>query len=140
MEYMLNNFRYRNDVFEYRNVGIYNQLRFSLNYRRRAIKCYQEMAMLLNRSKYDESFVINPEVSKKLIGKWEVAGEPETVISFIEDDKRLYFEANFSPGRNEVFWLPPSKLLINNLLYGTLVKDGDQDIIKFNSFDLKRTD
>jgi hypothetical protein len=140
MEYMLNDFRHKNNVYEFRNIGIGNQLRFTLYYRNRAIQCYQEIAMLLNRPKYDESFVFNQGASNKLIGNWEVVGEPEIVISFFEDDKRLFIKDNINPRRNEVFWLPPSKLLIDNLSYGTLVKDGDEVIIKFNSFDLKRTD
>ena len=140
LEYKLNNFRYRNDVSEYRTLGVGNQLRFSIYYRKAAIKCYQEIAMLLNKPKYDESFVFNQEASEYLIGDWQVIGEPETKISLIKDGKRLYLKDNISEGRNEVFWLPPSKLILDNLLYGTLIKDKDGDLIKFNGFELKRAD
>ncbi len=140
IEYMLNNFRYRNEVFEYRNLGIGNQLRFSLIYRQGAINCYKEIAFLLNRPTYDESFLFNQEASKILIGDWEVEGEPGVIVSFFEDDKRLYFTDNINSGRNEVFWLPSYKILIDNLLYGSLVNNGEEYIIKFNGFGLKRVD
>lgn len=140
MEYMANNFRHKNDVHEYRTLGIGNQLRFSILYRQRAITCYREIAMLLDRPMYDESFVFNQEASGNLIGDWEVVGMPETIISFFEDEKRLYVKNKNNPGRNEVFWLPPSKFLFDNLQYGTLVKDGNEVLMRFNSFDLKKVD
>jgi hypothetical protein len=140
IEYMLNDFRHRNEVYEYRNIGIGNQLRFSLNYRRRAIQCYKEIALLLDKPVYHESFMFDQEASKNLIGDWEVVGQPEIIFSFYEDDRRVFFKDNINPGSKEIFWLPPTKILRENLLYGTLVEEGDEHLIKFNSFDLKKVD
>jgi hypothetical protein len=140
IEFMLNDFRYKNEVRDYRNVALNNQLFWAIRYRQKAVACYKKLAQLLEKSGYDESFVFNHEASENLIGDWEVVGEPETKISFIEDEQRLYYRDNINAVRKEVFWLPPSKLLIDNVLYGTLIKDGDEDLIKFNSFDLKRAD
>ena len=138
IEYMFNDFRYKNEVREFRNLGIGNQLRFTLRYRRKAIECYKELAQLLNRPTNNEAFDFNQETSKDLIGDWEVLGDPETIFSFIEVDKRLYAEININSRRYEVFWLPPHRILLDNLNFGSLVKNGEEHLIKFNSFELKR--
>ncbi len=138
IEYMLNDFRHKNEVFEYSNLGVGNQLRFSLIYRQRAIECYQQIAALLNRPLYHESFVIDQEASGDLIGDWEVVGEPGIVYSFYEDDKRLYFKNNLDQRSHEVYLLSPYKILTHNLWYGSLVKEGDKRLVKFHWFTLMK--
>jgi hypothetical protein len=64
---------------------------------------------------------------------------PETLVPFY-DDKRVFLKDNINPGSKEIFWLPPSKILSENLLYGTLVGEGNGHLIKFNSFEMKKVD
>ncbi|MDM9630263.1 DUF6090 family protein [Robiginitalea aurantiaca] len=140
IEFMLNDFRYKNEVMDYRDIAIYNQLNWTIRYRQKAIECFKNIAKALDNSGYDDSFVFNQEVSKILIGDWKVVGEPETIISFFDDDKRLYYKDNINSGRHEVFWLPPYKILSDDLLYGSIIKDGNKHFLMFNSFDLQKVD
>ena len=142
IEFKLEDYRYKNQVKEYQNHGTYNQLRQSLMYRNKAIECYKKIAALFNKPLEHESFMFNKEIAEKLKGDWYMVGESEVIYTYFLEENRLFFKRKLNDNSSEVFYIPTyNKILLRNgLEYGTLVKEGDKTMIKFNYFDLKKVD
>ena len=139
IKYKLENFRYKNEVSEYQNLGTYNQLRMSLMFRRKAISCYKELAYLLDQPGHHDSFTFDPEIAERLIGDWYIESEPEYIFSFSLQDKQLFVEKSFNESRVEVFYLPRlNKILDEDLQYGTLINEDGQTVIKYNYYNLRK--
>jgi hypothetical protein len=141
IDYMLNDFRYRNDVEAYKSKGIFGQLRLSIIYRQSAISCYKKIAELLDKPLDNESFMIDNEISTKLIGDWYDVANPEFIATFFIDDNRLYVKNNFNSGQGEVFYLPRMKKILNDgLEYHSILTENDEIILKHNEYSLKKLD
>jgi len=139
IDYMLNDFRYRNDVGAYQNIGIFGQLRLSIIYRQSAIFCYKKIAELLDKPLDHESFMIDNEISIKLIGDWYDVANPEFIAIFFIDDNRLYVKNNINSGQGEVFYLPRMNKILNDALeYHSILSENDEIILKHNSYSLKK--
>ncbi|NNE03616.1 MAG: hypothetical protein HKN52_10665, partial [Eudoraea sp.] len=74
LKYLLNDFRYINEVEEFRNKALNNHLRHSINYRLKAIECYKKIAKLLDKPTDHESFIFNEEIANMLVGEWQLVG------------------------------------------------------------------
>jgi len=139
LDYMLNDFRYKNEVEGYRNKGINNQLRWVVIYRQNAIECYKKIAKLLNKPLDHENFTFDQDMAKILVGDWFIIEtEPKEIISIFVQDNRL-FGKNTNGDTWEVFYLSHfNKLMDTDLDYCTIVKENNETILKYNSFDLKK--
>jgi len=139
LDYMVNDFRYKNEVEGYRNKGINNQLRWAVIYRQNAIECYKKIAKLLNKSTEHEIFTFSQDIANILIGEWYVEGsEPKEIISFFVKDNRV-FGKNTEGDTWEVFYLSHfNKLMDTDLDYASIVKVNNETILKFNGFELKK--
>lgn len=131
IEYMLNDFRYKNEVRGYQSKGINNQLRYSIIYREKAVECYQKIAKLLKRPLDHESFTFNEDIAKMLVGEWHAPGHPEIIITFFLRDKRLY-RKNRRNQISEIFNLSNNKIVTSNRRYATIVKENGETILKHN--------
>jgi len=139
IKFKLENFRYRNDIHEYRGLGIGNQLRWSIIYRKRAIECYKKIAELLNKPLDHESFIFNPDIAKTLVGEWHFEGDTKDSLIFYLEDKRLYAK-NLNNEQWEMYYVPENKLVDSDLTYGTIVKENGKTLLKYNDFSLIKKD
>ncbi|PTM07497.1 MAG: hypothetical protein DA407_10405, partial [Bacteroidetes bacterium] len=139
IEFKLQDWRYKNRVSEYRNIGIGNQLRMSIMYRNKAIECYKKIANLLDKPMDHESFMFDQEIAQDLIGEWEMVNQPQEVLTFFLKDKRLY-RKNKANRQVEVFSLSRNKIIMSDLQYATIVRENNQIFLKYNSFILKKID
>ena len=136
LEYLLNDFRYKNEVLGYWNKGINNQLKWSITYRQHAIQCYQKIAKLLDRPADHESFVFDEKLAKLLVGEWYRDGQPEETFTNFLKDKRLYGKAgNY---QWEIFSLPGNKLVDSDTDYATIVNENDEILLKYNDSDFRK--
>jgi len=145
IDYMLNNYLYKNKMQYFSEESDY-QLAMALKYRNRAIKIYQELAALLNKSKLHESFEVNPEVVRLLIGTYqfvETNSDYESKPGYLE---LIKFENNllvtYQPRDSSVAWentvldfnKTKSKMSVSILrgtgVYMTYIVEGDTLTIK----------
>ena len=139
IDYKLNDFRYRNDVEAYRNIGMFGQLRLSIIYRKSAINCYKNIANLLGKPLEHENFTVNREISTKLIGDWYDPANPEFKATFFIDDNRLYIKNNVNSNQAEVFYLRYRNKLLNDALeYFSILEENDELILNHNKYSLKK--
>ncbi|MFK2821300.1 DUF6090 family protein [Flavobacteriaceae sp. LMIT009] len=136
LEYLLNDFRYKNEVSGYWNKGINNQLKWSITYRQQAIKCYKKIAKLLDKPVDHESFVFDEELAKLLVGEWYRDGHPEETFTNILKNKRLYGKAGNSEW--EIFSLFGNKLVDSDTDYATIVRENDEILLKYNDSDYRK--
>lgn len=139
IKFKLENFRYKNDIYEYRGLGIGNQLRWSIIYRQRAIECYKKIAELLNKPLDHESFTFNPEIAEMLVGEWHIVGQPELITTHFIKDKRLYGKDK-SNREWEIFYVSKNKIVDTDLDYATIVKENGKTILKFNGISMIKKD
>ena len=135
IDYMLNDFRYKNEVEAYRSKGINNQLKWAIKYREKAVDCYKKIAQLLDKPLAHKSFAIDPEIADLLVGQWEVVGRPEIVFTIHQKDKRLYLENNAEEQR-ELFYLTRDKMVDSQFNYATIVREGSELLLKYNTASL----
>jgi len=141
IEYMLNDFRYRNDVEAYRSKGIFGQLRLSIIYRQSAIFCYKKIAELLDKPLDHESFIVDQEISTKLKGDWYNTEDPEFTATFFIDNNRLFVKNNKNSYPGEVYYLQRMKKILNDgLEYYSILTVNDEIILKHNGYTLKKLD
>ncbi|NND80487.1 MAG: hypothetical protein HKN53_11350 [Maribacter sp.] len=141
IDFMMNDFRYKNEVLGYLSLGIFNQLGNSIGYRQQAIECYQKIAELLDKPVNHESFIIDSEISKILVGNWYDVNDPEYIATFFIDDNRLYIKNNRIERQGEVFYLPRfNKILNDGLEYHSISKDDNEVVLKHNEYILKKLD
>ena len=136
LEYLLTDFRYKNEVSGYWNKGINNQLRWSIYYRQYAIECYKKIAKLLDKPVDHESFVFDEELAKLLVGEWYRDGHPEETFTNFLKNKRLYGKAGNSEW--EIFSLFGNKLVDSDTDYATIVRENDEILLKYNDSDYRK--
>ena len=141
IEYMLNNFRYRNTVQEYGNAGMNQQMKLSIDYRKQAIRCYQKIAKILNKPEYHSSFTFDEELAEKLVGEWQTVGSPNDITVHFIKDKRLYGKDKNNPNDQwEIFYVPQfNKIVDDDRDYATIIQKNDEIVLKFHrGFDIKK--
>ncbi|MDX1470589.1 MAG: DUF6090 family protein [Flavobacteriaceae bacterium] len=139
LEYMLNDFRYKNEVEGFRNKAINNQLRWAIRYREHAVSCYQQIAQILNKPMHHESFIVDMKIAEPLIGKWQSIDQPDDTFTFYLKDKRLYGKNAFDD-HWEIFCLAENTIVDTDRDYATLVKEKDEMFLVYNSGSLKKID
>jgi hypothetical protein len=137
IDYMLNDFRYKNEVESYRNKGINNQLRWAIIYRQKAVACYTKIAELLDKPLTHESFTIDPEIADLLAGQWQVKDRPELVFRVFEEDNRLYM-GNSDDKHWELYYLNRGKMVDSETNYATIVMEDNELFLKFNAVSLMK--
>jgi len=137
LEYLLNDFRYINEVEDYRNAALNNHLRLSIDYRFKAIECYKKIAELLDEPMVHESFMFDQEIAKMLVGEWQIVGQPEVVTTHFLRDNRLYGK-NKANQQWEIFYLFGNKIVDSDTDYATIIRENNEVFLKFNSFSLKK--
>lgn len=102
IDYMLNNYLYKNEVQGYWNLSR-AQLNNTLSYRNRAVRIYQELAMLLNMPTVHDSFKVDPEVVNLLVGTYKLISEDG-----VYDPEEYKFENNlimtYKPLQPDIAW------------------------------------
>jgi len=139
LEYLLNDFRYINEVEEYRNKALNNHLRHSINYRLKAIECYKKIAKLLDKPTDHKSFVFDQEIANMLVGEWQSVVQPEDVFTHFLKDKRLYGKNKVNQ-QWEIFYLYGNKIVDSDTDYATIVQENGNIILKYNSISLIKKD
>ncbi len=111
IDYVLNDFRYKNKVRIVYTDGILRLLKYTLDYRNKAISCYQKIGALLNKSNVDDSFKINQKTIDLLVGTWKTESIPDvTFTTYVEND-RLYSKSTRDTLITEFIPLSDSELL-----------------------------
>jgi hypothetical protein len=139
IDYMLNDFRYKNEVQVYWNAGINNQLRWAIIYRQNAIRSYKEIAQLIDKPTDHESFTIDPEIADLLAGQWQVKDRPELVFRIFEEDNRLFME-NSDDEHWELYYLTRNKIMDSRINYATMVSEDNELLLKYNAVSLMKID
>lgn len=136
IEYRLNDFKYKNELQNYRTLAIYNQLKFCTYFRQNAIDCYQKIADKLNKPRDHELFKFNEQLAKDLVGDWYLENDPDFTLSINLEDDRLY-AVTYDGRKVEFFYIPRvNKILDSDMEFSTIVRDEDQTIIKYNSYNV----
>jgi hypothetical protein len=139
IEFRLKDWRYKNLVNEYRNLGIGNQLRMSIMYRNKAIECYKKIAKLIDKPLDHESTIFNQIMAEELVGDWQFVGQSEEEITIFLEDKRLYGK-NSTDDKWEFFYFSDNKIVDSDLDYATIVRENDEIILKYYTYSLKKKD
>ena len=112
IDYVLNDFRYKNKVRIVYTDGILRLLKYTTDYRNKAISCYQKIGALLNKSNVDDSFKINQKTIDLLVGTWKTESIPDvTFTTYVEND-RLYSKSTRDTLITEFIPLSDSELLV----------------------------
>jgi Family of unknown function (DUF6090) len=119
IEYRLNSWQYKNLVRVYYQ-RFYSLLFNSIRYRKKAIKCYQGIAKLLNKPTVHESFKIDSLMVSDILGSWKLEQTPgETYTSYLKNN-RLYSVSTVDTIPFESIRLSKSKYLdIDRFIFWT---------------------
>lgn len=137
IEFRLNDWRYKNLVSEYQQIGIGNQLRQSIAYRYKAIECYEKIARLLDKPTDHESFAFDQKIAEELQGDWQEVGQPEVAFTIFLKDKRLYGK-NSRNNEWEIWSLRRNRIVDSKLNYATIVREKDGVFLKYNTVTYKK--
>ncbi len=142
--YMLTDFRYRNQVTFTHNLVVDNHFAYAMRYRSKAIDCYMTIQKFLNKQDSENGFYISKERSKPFVGSYKLITEIRK-DSFFEELKRhkqfkifqvnnrIYFSANGDSTKQEVIPFSKHQIVVNPADFFTLyVKDNDT-ILQTNS-------
>jgi len=132
IEFLLDDFRYRNEVSRFYNLGIQNHLKSTINYRLKAVECYQKIAALLNKPIIDDPFRFDSELVNIIVGAWETEQAPGYIVTVYMDDNRCFHKNNANSLIGEFFNISKTKMVDNSYNFFTLIKEGDEYISKTN--------
>ena len=129
IHYMLNDSIYRNVANRYNYIGNAH-LRTCLDYRKKAIECYQKIATLMNMKTVDDSFRLDPELSKNWLGNWKTKQSPDEVVTFYEEDDQLHVKDNVQGFISDIYMLSKNKAVDVGGNYLSLTKENDEYVFK----------
>ncbi|MCA0154269.1 hypothetical protein [Winogradskyella vincentii] len=133
INFMLNSYKYKNTVKTYRILG-FDHLQAAVDYRVRAIECYQEIAQLLDKPVIDESFKFNDDVIHLLSGEWGCDELPNLKVRFIVKNNRLFWSSNQDSKLKELFFIYQTKgyvkIMSRSREFYTILKKGSFNVIK----------
>jgi hypothetical protein len=133
IDYMLNDFKYRNKVFYYYDAGIRNHLNIALKYRYKAIECYKKIAALLNESTIDDSFSASDDFINSYIGTYGLIDNPSEKIYITKDNKRVFVSNKVNGRKTEIMQFSKTQgYATYQSTFFTLVEGNGNVIIKFN--------
>ncbi len=138
IEFLLNDFRYRNEVGLFYNLGIQNHLKHTISYRRKAIECYQKIATLLNKPTILDSFRFDSDLAKILPGEWVSEQFPGYIATIYMDDNRLFYKNNTNSLIYEYFDISKTKLVDDLGTFFTIIKEGDNYVMKMNVAEFRK--
>jgi hypothetical protein len=139
IEYMLNDYTYRNKVQEFRTIGLFNHLRFILAYRKQAIKCYKQLAELLNKPTIDDSFKMDDEMLDLIAGQYkldenmyDLTLDEDNIFSLVKNGNRLFVSSSLDTTRVEIFQLSATQFVQEDATYWRVVRQGNDILIANN--------
>ena len=102
-DYLLNDFRYKNEVVNYRIYGIFNQLYIAMRFRIGSFQLYEEIAELLGKSTQPDSYRVDENTSHLFEGDWiNINKEDPSQLSFYTKNDRLYVKSTDPEENSEV--------------------------------------
>lgn len=136
IHYMLNDSIYRNVANRYNTIGSLH-LATCLNYRKKAIECYQKIATLRNMKTVDDSFRLDSELSKNWLGSWKTKQRPDAVITFYEEDDQLHIK-NVQGFMSDIYMLSKNKAVDQGGNYLSLTKENEEYVFKVAGFEYRK--
>ena len=141
IDYMLNDYIYKNKVENFKFNAINNHLSLTIAYRKKATDIYQKLAVLLDKPIIHKSFEIEKEIAELYVGEWERTKDDIKIKLAIENGRSyVYFNSDTIRNEQFVFYnkkLPSKKLSYSfaswNNTYYTNIIEGDTLFSKRNS-------
>ena len=136
INYLVDDFRYINEVRIFETYGLGNHLVFSIDYRMKALDTYKAIADLIGHNP------VPPNVSKysnKLgNGQYTIDEFPGLVLTNSERDGRFFTTNNLDESEGEVFWFAQNRLITSNAEFFTVVYQNGDTLAKSNLYTLRR--
>nr|WP_321237475.1 hypothetical protein [uncultured Psychroserpens sp.] len=141
IDYLYNDSRYKSDVKLLSNNGVNEHFQHAFYYLQGAIRCYKEIATLLNKPIDYNLLGFDPKIAKTLTGDWTSEQIPGLITTvYIEDNQLLYkTKINSNTNIGKAYFLSETKLANSNIQFNTIVNNGNEIVIKLNGVTLKKT-
>jgi hypothetical protein len=139
IDYLYNNNRYKSDVKLLSEDGVNEHFQHAFYYMQSAIKCYKEIAKLLNKPIDYNLLLFDSVKAKTLTGEWTSEQAPELMIRLYIEDNQLLFKMNSIKDIGKSYFLSETKLIGSGREFTTIVNSGNEIVLKSNRFTLKKT-
>lgn len=132
-DYLYTNKRFKSDLVHLHTQGVEEHFEHAFYYLESAIKCYKEIAHLLNKPIDNSILGFDLDVAKTLTGTWTNEQVPGYIIRVYIEDNRILYKNNTDENVSEFHILSKTKL-INSIdrKFLTLIKDGNKTYAKLN--------
>ena len=146
IDYVLNDYRYKNKVRIVLTDGINRHLKSAVKYRDKALTCFNELKTLLNKSDKNTRNKINQNTIEFVLGKWKTTGPVNIIFEVYLEEDRLFVNSSNSDSKTELIQLSEFgnnfiAIEPNNIYYLTLKQVGEKIEFtnKFMSIMLEKT-
>ena len=102
IEYVLNDYRYKNKVRIVWTDGIIRHLKSAVAYRAKALECLKELNEQLGTNDLKNQPKTKQTTHEFYLGKWMVNGNQDFVLEVYEEDERLFYTTSMDSERIEV--------------------------------------
>ena len=105
-----------------------------------AIRCYKEIATLLDKPIDYNLLGFDSVIAKTLIGDWTSEQAPGLIVTVYIEDNQLLYKTNSNTDIGKSYFLSETKLINSNIQFNTIVNNGNEIVIKINErVTLKKT-
>lgn len=134
IHWMVNDFRYRNEVLYYYTMVRFHTFHLLLD-RKRAMKVYEEIATVLNKPNNINS-AEDAEIEAILIGVWKSKETGNPILTFLKEDGQI--NATFSSRPKNVVdtYIFGKKIIVASTMYGELIKSDQDYTLHFKGMEL----
>jgi hypothetical protein len=131
--YVMDDTRYKNEVRVVYTSGIQNHLQATIEYRNKAVVCYQKIVEILDLPVDKTLFGYEPDVAKLLLGNWESEGSPgiKTTV-YIQDDALFYKDSLGANKGGQLIFLSKTNYDTTDGVYCAILQEGDTLLVKTN--------
>lgn len=124
IDYMLNDYRYKNSCSILHNYMIANGLVLVLSYRKQAIETYKKLAKVLNKPSIDSTFKVNSELVELVTGEWQNESNPDLSYSIVFEEDQLYLSSN--EGKQEIYPFSEQNFVLTSGVFLTVYRVGSR--------------
>ena len=102
IDYVLNDYRYKNKVRIVWTDGIIRHLKSAVAYRAKALACLKELNEQLDTDDLKNQAKTKQTTHEFYLGKWLVNGSQDIVLEIFEEDERLFYKNSLDSERIEI--------------------------------------
>lgn len=139
IDYLYNDNRYKSDVKVLLNAGVNEHFQHAFYYMQRAIRCYKDLATLLNKPIDYNLLGFDQKIAKTLTGDWTTEQAPGLIITIYIEDNQLLYKNNSNTDIGKSYFLSETKLINSDIQFNTIVNNGNEIVIKLYGITFNKT-